>query len=82
MRIPAKWRLFGIALKIDSSVLDGFEQQFRGDPMRCFEAIFQWWIKQCEFPRWESLLEILRTGLLGETVLASELSKRIGTAAL
>ena len=83
VRIPEKWRVFGIALKIKPTVLDGFKQQFPEDQMRCFEAVFQQWIdNQAEFPRWESLLKILRTRLLDETSLASELSQRIGTAAL
>ena len=79
-RIPAKWRMFGIALNISSQVLDGFDQRYRGDQMQCYEAVFQLWQNQSKFPRWESLLKILQTRLLNESALASELSQRISTA--
>ena len=73
-RIPEdKWRNFGIALRIPLNTLDGFEPQ---KPQRRYEAVFQEWEKRCAEPRWQSILDALRSNLVGEGDLADMLSKR------
>ena len=77
VEMPAKWRSIGLALGISPSNLDGFEQQHRGDPMRCFERVFQSW--EQKGPRsftWSTLFAVLEKKLIGEDVLAKSLREK------
>ena len=77
-RIPAdKWRALGIALGIPPSTLDGFEQR---NPQQCYETLFQDWEKRSHPPKWTSMLQALRTRIVGERHLADILSRRLHTS--
>ena len=77
VEVPAKWRNVGIALGISPSKLDGFEQQHRGEPMRCFERVFQSWEQKGPGSfTWSTLFAVLEKKLIGEEVLAKSLRQK------
>ena len=77
VEMPAKWRIMGLQLGISSSILDGFEQQHRGEPMRCFERVFQSWEQKSPGTlTWSTLFAVLEKKLVGENVLAKSLRQK------
>ena len=77
-RIPAdKWRNLGIALRIRPDTLDGYEQQ---DSQWCYETVFEEWEQHSHSPKWECILQALRTNIVGERHLADILSERLRTS--
>ena len=74
--IPSKWRRVGLALGVDSAKLDGFEEQYRGDPMRCYERVFQVWQGTSKTFTWSMLFAVLEKKMIGEDKLAKTLREK------
>ena len=77
VEMPAKWRSVGLQLGISPSTLDGFDQQHRGESMRCFERVFQAWEQNSPgMLTWSTLFTVLEKKLVGENVLAKNLRQK------
>ena len=61
-RVSAKWRKFGILLKITNNDLDGFDEKCRGDPDNCWMKVMQRWLDGSTSGydiTWEGLYQLL-----------------------
>ena len=69
-KTPTKWYEVGIQLKIDTPMLDAFEQQTR-DHQRLYSKVFDQWKKEQKLPyTWDTIIVALETIGEKETVSA------------
>ena len=72
-KTPTKWYEVGIQLKIDTSMLDAFEQQNR-DHQRLYSKVFDQWKKEQKLPyTWDTIIDALET--IGEQETVSAIRK-------
>ena len=72
---PDKWRVIGIGLGIDISILNSIEQQYNRNPNECYVAMFDKWLKTTEKPMWETILKVLETPSVDRYNLAMTIRK-------
>ena len=78
--IPAKHYWVGLALGVKDSELRSYNSRFHGDQLRCFESVFKYWESRQPGTRpfrWSSVLEALKTSMIGENALAHSLSEKM-----
>ncbi|KAL5517553.1 hypothetical protein EMCRGX_G003115 [Ephydatia muelleri] len=81
--IPNKWMEVGIQLYIPKSDLDVLcpRSQFLEDNHRAFSEIFELWRRRASRPyKWSTIIEVLKSGHVGEDRLSSELTTWIAGA--
>ena len=66
------WYLLGIQLGVDTSKLDQFEANHRGDVERCKVDVVQHWLSNVDIPTWRSLADAVQR-LGGRTRLVQTL---------
>ena len=73
--IPAKWYGFGVQLKIEPGILDGFKQQNMGDCLNCFSAVFtKWKSSPTRTPIcWATVVKVLKSPHIDEQDLAKKI---------
>ena len=78
--IPAKHYWLGLALGVKDSELRSYDSRFRGDHLRCFESVFKYWESRQPGTKpfhWSSVIEALKTNVIGENALAHSLSEKV-----
>eukprot|EP00731_Ephydatia_muelleri_P002854 Em0001g2854a len=81
--IPNKWMEVGIQLVISKAVLDVLHPrpQCLEDNHRAFSEIFELWRRRASRPyKWSTIIEVLKSGHVGEDRLSSELTTWIAGA--
>ena len=68
---PDKFKLIGISLGMDLSLLKSIEQQHGNDPMECYVAMFDHWIKsESSQVTWENVFMALESDIVRRPDLA------------
>ena len=81
-KTPTKWYEVGIQLKIDTSILDAFEQQTR-DHMRLYSKVFNQWKKEKKLRyTWDTIINALDNVGEKETVIAIRTLLREGISSV
>lgn len=76
-KIPALWRSVGIELRISPDRLDGIEEQYSRNPIRCFEAVFRTWEDATTPPyTWDTIVNVLESPLVDKRDLANDLRRK------
>ena len=71
--VRAKWRSFGIALKVEKSDLDAIEKNTGGDVDRALQDMLSQWLRLEEVRTWPLIIEALESSVVADKVLAKEL---------
>ena len=71
--IRTKWFDIGVELKVKTSTLKSIEAKY-DDPKDCFREVISEWLK--DHPTWKSLVDALRTRVIDEPKLASDLEAK------
>ena len=76
-KAPDQWMNFGTMLDIDSSVLDSLKARHNADPIACYRDVFTQWKAITTPPyTWETVVEILESGLIERLDLAAEIKRK------
>ncbi len=76
--VPTKWRDIGLHLGLRRNDLDMFEVHHSGDCNRCFDCVFSTWEKKLTSPfTWLTIVQALRSRLVGEFRLAEEIKNSL-----
>ena len=68
-----KWDMMGLVLNIDQHQLNTITHQ---NPVRCYSAMFYLWEKKEDPPfTWATIVDALRSPIVGETKLASDIER-------
>jgi len=71
--IPTKWREVGLQLGLRVADLNSIEMRHAGDCNRYFSSVFSMWEGQLTKPfTWSTIVQVLRSPLIGECRLAQE----------
>ena len=70
--VSAKWYELGITLEIRISLLNTIQKQF-SDPQSCLLEVITMWLKSSNSSTWGTLIDALKTSVVGEHRLAEEL---------
>ena len=79
-KTPAKWMELGTQLGLETALITAFDDQHRGKSTRIFIEIFNYWKNHPlagDKPKiWSTVIEALKTPLVDEATLASQLESR------
>ena len=68
-----KWDMMGFVLNIDQHQLNTITHQ---NPVRCYSTVFSLWEKKADPPfTWATIVDALRSPIVGETKLASDIER-------
>ena len=68
-----KWDMMGLVLNIDQHQLNTITHQ---NPVRCYSVIFYLWEKKADPPfTWATIIDALRSPVMGETKLALDIER-------
>ena len=68
-----KWDMVGLVLNIDQHQLNTITHQ---NPVRCYSVMFYLWEKKADPPfTWATIVDALRSPIVGETKLASDIER-------
>ena len=70
------WYHVGQQLSFDQFTLERLNNNYKGDKEECKRRMFGYWLRYCEEPSYESLMQALVNA--GETVAAENLHKKSG----
>ena len=75
MKTLDKWLEMGIQLGLEAAQIRAIASQHRGESAKIFMDIFDYWERQPgEQPKtWSTIIEVLKTPLVGESSLASDI---------
>ena len=72
-RARDKWRMMGLQLNIP---MDQLNAMTATDPISCYADVFNWWQRNGSPPyTWATIIDALRTPIVGEIQLAHELEE-------
>ena len=89
--IPPKWRAVGYQLSLSYNTLDSILRNHAGKPQACldsFEEVFRTWKDQattaatCSPYTWLTMIDALKTPVVGEVALAKSLEQKLKMAAI
>ena len=75
-----KWYDIGLALKVPVTTLDSIEGQFGNDSKKLLEAL-KIWLKTATEPSWQNVVGVLKSRVVGEPKLASDIEAKYCTTA-
>ena len=76
-KAPDQWMNVGIMLRISYERLNSIDNQHRGDPMRCYAAVFSEWEKIGTLAyTWETIINVLESNLVKKIDLAKTIKKK------
>ena len=73
--LTARWKSFGLALGLQSHILDIIESHHRMVD-KCLLAVLQEWLRTVETPSWELLVSAVAHPVVGHQALAKEIAER------
>lgn len=78
--VRAKWRDIGIELEIDIGTLDSIERSCHFQDSDCLTRMLDYWLKQTDPPpSWDTIVEALESGPVGEGHLAEQVKQKYCT---
>ena len=76
-KAPDQWMNFGTMLDIDSSVLYSFKARHNANLIACYRDVFAWWRVTTIHPyTWATVVEILKSDIIGRHDLAAEIRRK------
>ena len=75
-----KWYDIGLALKVPVTTLDSIEGQSGNDSKKLLEAL-KVWLKTAKKPSWHDVVDVLKSPIVGEPKLASDIEAKYCTTA-
>ena len=76
VRIDAKWYKFGVLLKLDTTKLDGIEQQYKESDVKALK-MFELWLSSKPKAMRREIIETLQKPTIGENVIAEEYKRSL-----
>ena len=74
---PDQWMNVGIKLGFSYEHLNSIDNQHRGDPMRCYAAVFSEWKSTGALAyTWETIINVLESNLVKKIDLAKTIKKK------
>ena len=73
--LTTRWKSFGLALGLQSHVLDMIESRYRKVD-DCLLAVLQEWLSTVETPSWELLVSAVAHPVVGHQALAKKIAER------
>ena len=73
--VRTKWLDIGVELKVKIATLKSIEAKYN-DPKDCLREVITEWLKADDHPTWKSLVDALRTRVIDEPKLATELEAK------
>ena len=73
--VRTKWFDIGVELKVKTSTLKSIEAKY-DDPKDCLREVITEWLKAGDHATWKSLVDALRTRVIDEPKLATELEAK------
>ena len=74
--LTAKWFNLGLALGLSSDALDQIESNHPRDSLRCLTEMIKAWLRSNLQSSWRGLASALRSPLVGEFDLATEIAEK------
>ena len=76
IRIDTKWYKFGVLLKLDTTKLDGIEQQYKESDVKALK-MFELWLSSKPKAMRREIIETLQKPTIGENVIAEEYKRTL-----
>ena len=76
VRIDTQWYKFGVLLKLDTTKLDGIEQQYKESDVKALK-MFELWLSSKPKAMRREIIETLQKPTIGENVIAEEYKKTL-----
>ena len=76
VRIDTKWYKFGVLLKLDTTKLDGIEQQYKESDVKALK-MFELWLSSKPKAMRREIIETLQKPTIEENVIAEEYKKAL-----